>query len=345
MSQQPNSVTSVPGDVPPRVPKRHNGLRAVVSAVVILALSAVGILYGQRVIDHVEASNFHPTTQIAAITTRIGLTDRGHDVFYATSPLVEAKAEFNNNCKSEERTAAILGCYYRDRIYLYNIDNAKLDGTLEVTAAHEMLHAAYQRLNWFERQKVDILITAQYTKVKDDAGLKEIMQYYSKAEPGAEVNELHSILGTTIAVLDPELERYYGQYFTDRAQVVKLNAAYNKVFGELKQKANVLEANIKAHGPSITADLASYETDRQQLESDIASFNQEAASGSFRTQGSFNTARAALINRADALNARRDEINARVETYNAEVAALNALAVQANDLYKSINGAESAGSV
>lgn len=338
-------MTSLSGDVPPRSPRRHNALRAVVSAVVILALSVAGILYGQRVVDHVKASNFHPTAQIAAIATRIGLTDQGRDVFYATSPLVEAKAEFNNNCQSQERTAAILGCYYRDRIYLYNIDNAKLDGTLEVTAAHEMLHAAYQRLNWFERQKVDSLITAQYAKVKDDAGLKEIMQYYSKAEPGAEVNELHSILGTTIAALDPELERYYGRYFTDRAQVVKLNAAYNKVFGELKQKANALEANIKAHGPGIAADLASYETDRQQLESDIASFNQEAASGSFRTQGSFNAARAALISRADALNARRDAINIRVEAYNADIAALNTLAVQASDLYKSINGAESAGSV
>ncbi len=288
---------------------------------------------------------FHPTSQVSSISDRLKLTDRGRDVFYAAQPLIETKTAFNTSCQSAERTAAILGCYYRDHIYLYDIKNAKLDGTLEVTAAHEMLHAAYQRLNWFERQRVDALIQAAYEKVKNDANLKEVMQYYSQAEPGAEVNELHSILGTTVASLGPELESYYAQYFSDRSVVVALNAAYNKVFGDLKQKADELQQKIKSAEPQLKADLASYEFERQQVESDITSFNQQASSGAFRTQASFNAARSALVARVDTLNARRDALNRRVNQYNADVAALNALAVEANDLYQSINGAEPAGSV
>ena len=342
MNQEPNPLSS-----PPQTQQkpRRTVLRAVLPAVTILVLSAAGILYGQRVVDRIQASRYDPTAQMSAVTQRLDMTQRGIDVLYATKPIVEAKAEFNNNCHSEERTAAILGCYYRDRIYLYDIKNTKLDGTLEVTAAHEMLHAAYQRLNFFERSKVDQLIERQYAKLKDDENLKEVMKYYEKAEPGAEINELHSILGTTVAQLDPELDRYYAQYFKDRAKVVALNAAYNNVFGDLKRQATVLEAKVKAAEPKIKEDLATYETDHKQIESDIASFNEQAKSGAFTSRSAFSATRSALLARVDALNARRDAINVRVAAYNEDVAALNALSTEASELYKSINGAETASGV
>lgn len=328
-----------------RVKSARTWLIVLVSALVVLALSAVGILYGQRLVDSIRASQYQPTAQMMSVRERIGLTSRATDVFYATSPVIESKETFNASCHSEERTVAILGCYYRDRIYLYDIRDTQLDGTLEVTAAHEILHAVYQRLNFFERRKVDELIAAQYARLKDDANLKEIMQYYEKAEPGAESNELHSILGTTIAALSPELEQYYAQYLTDRGKVVALNAAYNKVFGDSKRQAKELEDRIKAAEPGIAADLAAYEADRRQLESDIESFNQEVASGGYGTRGAFNAARGALVARVDAMNSRRDSINTRVAAYNADVAALNNLAIQVNHLYESINGAEATGSV
>ena len=222
------------------------------------------------------------------------------------------------------------------------MNNGQLDGTLEVTAAHEMLHAAYQRLNWFERQAVDAMVKAQYGKLKDDEGLKEIMKYYSQAEPGSEINELHSILGTTVETLDSDLDEYYRQYFIDRPKVVALNSAYNKVFGDLKQQATELESRIKSIGPPLELDLAGYEADLQQLELDIDSFNQQATSGSFLSQAVFNASRTALVARVDALDGRRALINARVAAYNADVKALNSLSVQANDLYKSINGVDAA---
>lgn len=339
MNQETNLTSNTTVVAPP--PRRKNYMwRAVLSAAAVLVLSGCGILYGQQVVDAIKARLYHPTGQIESVTTRLQLTDRGRDIFYATNPLVESKQEFNNNCQSEERTVAILGCYYRDRVYLYAIANEKLDGTLEVTAAHEMLHAAYQRLNFFERARVDQLIKTQYAALKDDASLKEIMQYYQQAEPGAEINELHSILGTTVATLDPELEQYYNRYFGDRASIVALNATYNKVFGDIKKQTDELEARIKVTETSLKADLGVYEVDRRQVELDISNFNEQASTGAFATRSAFNAARSALVARVDALNTRRDEINQRVAAYNADVAAINKLAVQASDLYKSINGAE-----
>ena len=319
--------------------------RAVLFAILVLVLSAVGILYGQRIVDKVKASQFRPTAQVAQVTERVGMSHQARDIFYATSPVVEDRAQFNNSCQSQERTVAILGCYYRDRIYLFNIDNKELDGTLEVTAAHEMLHAAYQRLNIFERARVDALVEAEYAKLKDDPNLQEIMKYYHTAEPGAESNELHSIIGTTVVTIDPELEQYYKGYFSDRQQVVALNTAYNKVFGDMKARADELQARLKEAEPTITADLTAYDADLKQLELDIESFNQQATTGYYSTRAAFNATRNALVARVDAMNARRDTINTNVAKYNADVKALNDLSVQVNSLYQSINGVEAATTV
>lgn len=330
-----------PSRLPTQQRKRHSLARRLTPALMILLAAPLVILYGQTVADMVKASQFHPSTQISAISSRLGLNARAKRTFYATAPVIEEKSQFNTDCKSTERTAAILGCYYRDRIFLYDIQNTELDGTLEVTAAHEMLHAAYQRLNMLERKQVDVMIQAEYQKIKDEATVKQLMQYYSQAEPGDEINELHSIVGTTVADLTPELERYYEQYFNDRSAVVALNAKYNKVFDELTAEAEALQAKIDSAGPTLKNDLATYATDLAQLNLDIESFNARAANGVFATQSSFTAARVALVARVDDLNVRQDALNARVEAYNADIAALNKLSIKADQLNESLNGASS----
>ena len=310
-----------------------------VPAFAILVVSGLLVFYGPMLLDMVRASQFRPSAQIAATDARLSLTDRGTQIFYATSPTVEDKTQFNQSCQSTERTAAILGCYFKDRIYLYNIQNKELDGTLEVTAAHEMLHAAYHRLNMIERPRIDALLKAEYEKIKDDETLKQVMQYYSQAEPGAEIDELHSIIGTTVKSLPTELEQYYARYFTNRASVVALNESYNAVFGELSKKATELQGRIDQAKPAIEKDLTAYNTDLEQLNLDIQSFNQRAASGGFGSRAEFQSARIALVARVDALNARQADINTRVEALNADINQLNTIAIHVNQLNESINGA------
>ncbi|QCT39917.1 hypothetical protein FBF31_02410 [Candidatus Saccharibacteria bacterium oral taxon 955] len=305
---------------------------------VVLGLAVLGVLYGPTLLDALRAMQFQPSEQITSIRNRIGLTGHGERIFYATAPAIEDKTQFNKSCQSTERTAAILGCYFKDRIYLYNIKNAELDGTLEVTAAHELLHAVYHRLNGLERPRVDQMVRAQYEKIKDNANLKQIMQYYQRAEPGAEADELHSIIGTTVRDLSPELERHYATYFTDRAKVVALNESYNRVFSGLSQRADSLQKKIESARPVIEQDLKQYEVDLEQMNLDIQTFNQRASSGGFNTQAEFQATRAALLSRANALTSRRQDINGRVAALNADITALNEIAVHVNQLNESING-------
>lgn len=324
---------------------RRGFIRKFLPTLTLLVLGVIGLLYSQQIADMVLASSFHPTDRVNTLNARLKLTGEGTNLLYASRANIENKQEFNTNCQSSERTAAILGCYYKRQIHLFDVSNPELDGAIEVTAAHEMLHAAYERLNFFERAQVDKLIEAEYDNLRKDPTIAEEMAYYQKAEPGAEVNELHSIIGTTVAQISPELERYYSQYFKDRASVVALNQKYTAVFTELNKKAEELQAAISAKEPVIKQELADYDADRKQLEIDIQTFNERASSQGFTTQNSFNVSRNALVRRVNELNARRDMINAEVNSYNVMISDLTQLSVKVNQYNESLNGVEAASGV
>ena len=103
---------------------------------------AAAYWFGPQLLDEFRAQQYTPSSQISAIEQRVTLTSAGKRIFHATSPEVQDSEQFNSSCHSVERTTAILGCYYRDRIYLYNVQNNELDGALDVTAAHEPVKAA-----------------------------------------------------------------------------------------------------------------------------------------------------------------------------------------------------------
>ena len=318
-------------------PKRTSFIRSFAVVVVAAGGLAAAYWFGPQLLDEFRAQQYTPSSQISAIEQRVTLTSAGRRIFHATSPEVQDSGQFNSSCHSVERTTAILGCYYRDRIYLYNVQNNELDGALDVTAAHELLHAAYARLNAFERQKVDGLVRAAYQKVKDEPTLKRLMEYYKQAEPGAEVNELHSILGTAIANLDSELERHYAHYFTNRASIVALNQRYTQVFSELDQQAASLKTKISTEESALKTETDAYQNELNQLNSDIQSFNQRAASGDFSSQ-EFYAARNMLSGRVAALNRRQNQLNARISAYNTMIVEYNKLAVRAQQLNQSMNG-------
>ena len=168
------------------------------------------------------------------------------------------------------------------------------------------------------------------------------MEYYKQAEPGAEINELHSILGTTIANLDSELERYYARYFTNRASIVTLNQRYTQVFSELDQQATSLRAKISAEESSLKTETDAYQNELNQLNSDIQSFNQRAVSGDFSSQDDFSRQRRALQAELSELNSRRNNLNSEINSYNSGVLRLRELGVKIDELNKSLDSVEGA---
>lgn len=304
----------------------------------VLAISMLVIVYGQHVYDHFVAARFVPSSNIASVHDNLKLTGLGHDLLYASNPSVETGQQFNAHCDTTERTAAILGCYYKRSVYLYDVTNPELAGAEEVTAAHEMLHAAYERLQIWEKNHVNSLLEAEYAKIKDQPDIKKLMEYYSTNEPGELDNELHSIIGTTVASISPELAQYYAQYFNDRAAIITMNAKYNTLFATIEAQSTTLAAKIDADGPTLQSDLSAYEAKRTVLTNDIQTFNQRVKGNYYTSTSVFESAKQALLARSSALEAGRTSLNNRVDAYNALVKQYNNLSIRVNQLNSSING-------
>jgi hypothetical protein len=288
---------------------------AFVLSVIIVAFAAWLFLNRQFVIDQLAVWNYQPSSSIQSLDDRVGFTDKGLFTFYATRPVVAEPSEFNGKCPRQEAGSPILGCYTADdHIYVFNVSNTQLDGIKEVTAAHEMLHAVWQRMSSAEQSRVGALIMAAYEK-NATPELRDRMAYYQRNEPDALTNELHSILGTEVSNLGPDLENYYGQYFKNRQTILDLHAKYDAVYKSLYGRADTLYTSMQSLSTSIQTRSKAYDNDIAQLSADIASFNSRANSGNFDSVSQFNTERAGLVKRSTALEAQRVSINNDIAAY------------------------------
>ena len=322
--------------MPPAQSKpRHNILR--LTALCLLLAGSIWIIFNRQfVIDHLTVWRYTPSTEIAAIATRAQMSRQGVFYLYASSPQLDERSAFNTHCKQLIEKTAILGCYVDRRIYVFDVTDSRLDGIREVTAAHEMLHAAYDRLADSERSRVNRLIEAQAKNIQDQK-LKERLALYDKTEPGERLNELHSILGTEIESLAPELESYYGRYFTDRAQLVALSNRYETVFRQIEDQQQTLISQLNALADQIDAMSKAYETALAALKADITRFNLRAESGAFTSQNQFVAERNQLLARQTSLQSQRNTVNAMIADYTEKQSALDALNSTAEGLQRSIN--------
>ena len=177
-------------------------LLAVINLCIIACVVAVAILNRQYIIDKYNAWEFKPSPEIVQIANDVGLNENGRFYYFASRPELDFAKEFNGECRSREQGNAILGCYKNQRIYIYNVNDERLNGLKEVTAAHEMLHAAYERLPESDKKAVNTLLEKEYRK-NSDAEFSKRMDYYKRNQPGEEYNELHSIIGTEFADISP----------------------------------------------------------------------------------------------------------------------------------------------
>jgi flagellin-like hook-associated protein FlgL len=313
-----------------------SGIPLVVGAVSI-ALAVILFLNRQYVIDQFAVWQYQPTAVVASIVSRTQMSDTGKFYFYASSPAIESAEGFNKSCRGQEEGTAILGCYTGRHIYVYDVTNNQLDGIEEVTAAHEMLHAAYDRLSSDEKKKIDTLVEAEFEKLRHDAKFAERMAYYDRTEPGERDNELHSIIGTEIPTINGELESHYKRYFSDRSKIVALHESYAGVFRQLEARSQELASELTSLADTINAETANYNEAIKILNKDIASFNERANGGEFSSQSEFQAERAILVARSDALEVIRTRINQDVDHYNELRAELAAVASESEALNRSID--------
>jgi hypothetical protein len=318
-------------------PKKRAHIKGLLVALLCIVIAVLLFWNRQYILDQIAVWQYQPSEEIALIVERSGMDGAGEFYFYASHPRLQDAAAFNETCERKEEATAILGCYNGQYIFIYNVTDQQLDGIREVTAAHEMLHAAYARLNDAEKQRINRLIDEEYRKLQDNKELAERLAFYDRTEPGERYNELHSIIGTEVATMSDELESHYDHYFDDRSKTVKLHEQYANVFRSLQQRSEEIAQRLTALGDQIESESAAYNTAVSQFNSDVESFNRRADSGEFASQEAFNAERAGLITRGEQLESQRQQINAKVDEYEKLRAELIGIAGESEALNRSID--------
>jgi hypothetical protein len=311
-------------------------LLAVINLCIIVCVVVAAILNRQYIIDKYNAWEFKPSPEIAQIANDVGLNENGRFYYFASRPELDFAKEFNGECRSREQGNAILGCYKNQRIYIYNVNDERLNGLKEVTAAHEMLHAAYERLSESDKKAVNTLLEKEYRK-NSDAEFSKRMDYYKRNQPGEEYNELHSIIGTEFADISPQLEDYYKRYFNNRSQVVALHSKYSDKFKELKQGSASLRKELENLSISINNASLKYNKDISNLNSEINTFNSRAKNGDFSSQEDFLNERSYLIKSTRKLEQDRANINRYIGQYESKRIEYNKLVDESNSMYKAMD--------
>ena len=302
-------------------------------SIAILVASIYGIFHQQQIFDYFALRNYSPNERIVNLATDTTMTDGMRRVFYINHPQLNDREEFRKNCPSGE-ASIVLGCYIQRRgIFLHDVTDDRLSGVVQVTAAHEALHAQYDRLSSGERSRVDKLLAEQLANLSDER-LKQTVEKYRTKDESVVPNELHSILGTEVRNLSPDLEAYYSKYFKDRGQIVGYSEKYEQTFIELTEQVktydrDLAELKTRIESNQVEVDGLNSELDRQknQLDSLLNAGRTEEYNDSVPA---FNE----LVATYNSLIARTRRM---INEYNAIVERRNSIATTEQELIEAIN--------
>ena len=116
-------------------------------AIGLLVATALAWFMRQDIYDWYRLRGYQAPSQVAKLATETTMNSDSRRLFYVYRPQLNDRVAFNQNCTHDEQTI-VLGCYVSNvGIYLFDIHDPRLEGVEQVTAAHELLHAAYDRLN------------------------------------------------------------------------------------------------------------------------------------------------------------------------------------------------------
>jgi len=326
--------------------------RAVIVLLAVVAIATQGALaWGatwvndnrQWISDRAIALQFEPDPELLRYVSDASLTGEGEVYLFASLPEIVPAGEFDRYCSRDEPGIGVLGCYRlaEKRIYLYDVTDERLEAMEPVIAAHEMLHAAWDRFDSATKNRLAELLEEGFAALPDDHPMHERIASYEANDPTSRIPELYALMGTEISELPAELEAHYATYFSDRAAVVALADQVYAIFASFDQELQTLADDLEARSDRIDALKAQYELDAAVLGVDINVYNDRVArynagedvSGASR----FDDERDELIARQNALKAERDEILAEIDEYNALLDQLNILNRELGELNQGIN--------
>jgi uncharacterized protein YukE len=285
----------------------------------------------QSTLDWLRLRSYEPSEAIAELASQAAFNDEGRRLFYIHDPELLNKDNFKGRCSETEETI-VLGCYIsRQKIYVFDVEDDRLAGVEQVTAAHEMLHAVYDRLSVNTREKLDMLLLDYYSS-SDDARLIKSVENYRRKDPSIVPNELHSILGTEIRSLPEELEQHYAKYFIDRNTVVSLAEAYEAEFIKLEDQITGYDEQLSALSARIE------EQENQVIQLGSALNNEQQQLESLRSDPQvYNAAVPSFNQKVREYNGLLEQLRAEIKQFNEIVQKRNAIALEEQELFKAID--------
>lgn len=308
-------------------------------ALVIWFVVLMGVLvYRTNITDWWKLRGYDAPAKISMISSQDTMTDYAQKIFYVNHPQVIGQASrFNSECPtSKAEQTIVLGCYHPNQngIYIYSVTDARLDGVEQVTAAHEMLHAAYDRLSQNERSQVDRQLSDFYANGLQNDRIRKTIEAYKQTEPNDLVNEMHSIFGTEVRSLPPALEQHYKKYFGNRLQVVGYAEKYQSEFISRQDAVTSYDSQLKA----LKSQIDALEADLKSRQASITQQQKELLA--LRNSGdvnAYNSAVPAYNASIDSYNSGVQRAKALVAQYNQMVVARNSIALEESKLAQSLN--------
>lgn len=218
--------------------------------------------------------------EIAQFVIVDGLTKIGTILFYQSSPDIVNKQTLQQACAKSTDEGQLLGCF-NGKILILRLDQPEITPEMNVTAAHELMHAVWAHLPDKERKDLGTEIAAEAKRINDPELTKHLEGY----DPSERTEELHSVLGTEYPNLSAKLEAHYRQYFSREAALAS-HAKYKGLLDALKREIDQLRAQI---------DELDHQANFRLAAGDIVGYN-------------------ALVNPFNALVVR---VNQQIDTYNA----------------------------
>ena len=305
------------------VTKRSRSLAGPVALVLLLVAAVLVFVNMTAITDWVRAFGYTPSEQMSALVADDTMTAKAVHLVHINRAAITSKNDFGTQCSSNAEQTIVLGCYHgvEKGIFVLKISGDKrLDGVMQVTAAHEMLHAAYDRLSKKDKDQVNAWLLDYYNNSLTDQRIKKTIESYKQTEPTELVNEMHSIFGTEIKKLPDNLENYYKQYFTDRQKIAGFAADYQAEFTKRQAKVDSYDDQLDRLKKTIKQHEKTLDRQTKELKQQSSEMNR------LRTSG-----------QVSAYNQHVSSYNAKVNSYNDLVATTKNEISQYNDIVEKRN--------
>lgn len=313
--------------------KKYFSTPGIITISFMLVLAVLAMIYRGTITDYLMAIGYEPTLEMSGIIEELQLSNYGKRVMMASRPEIQTADAFNENCPGYTDSAT-LGCYYAQRIYVYDVQNAELAGIKQAVTAHELLHAIWSRMSENQRQEISDDLRTVYRQ--NMAQLKAHMENYDKDE---ELDELHSVIGTEISpsLYTTDLKKHYSKFFTNLEKVHGYYAKYSEKFLAIQKRNDELNKLIKDNQAKLESDTDIYLAKYDQLNKDIDAFNEKNARGGFTSERDFYAERNILVARRNALQKDYDALIALTSQVNDYINEYNQNLTRSNQLYDSVN--------